>query len=289
MKAHRPPCFLPSFQLKIKRPKLRRSVTVCIAAITLEKCIVTVSDTMVTSFASSIDASTSKMESFGRDWEAMWAADDITQCIPIIERARRYFQNRTNTLQVARSCFKRAYQQHLSEMAADEVLGRYGIGMKEFLKSRSKRFTENLSQSLMLKIQQVKTDWQFLACGFDAKKQPHLFIVEELGKDAVYDSLGFCAIGSGRYAAESLLFQLQQNTVSTVPKTLINLLCAKFMAEKVGVGKNTYIFIMKPGSSMCSIPTWVEPTIRKRWEDQIQPKIPDDLLHQVADAEIALT
>jgi hypothetical protein len=259
-------------------------VTVCIAAITLEKCIVTVSDTMVTSFASSIDASTSKMEAFGRDWEAMWAADDITQCIPIIERAARYFQNRANTLEVARACFKRAYQQHLSEMAADEVLGRYGISMKEFLKSRSRRFTENLSQSLMLKIQQVKADWQFLACGFHAKKQPHLFTIEEPGKDAVYDSLGFCAVGSGRYAAESLLFQLQQSAICTIPKTLINLLCAKFMAEQVGVGRNTYIFIMKPGSNMCSMPTWIEPTIRKRWEEHIQPKIPDDLLAQIARA-----
>jgi hypothetical protein len=274
---------------KYKRPKPRKQMTVCIAAITLEKCIVTVSDTMITSFTSSIDASTSKMESFGQGWEAMWATDDITQCIPIIERAGRYFQNRANTLEVARACFKRAYQQHLSEMAADEVLGRYGVSMKEFLKSRSKRFTENLSQSLMLKIQQVKADWQFLACGFDAKKQPHLFIVEELGKDAVYDSLGFCAIGSGRYAAESLLFQLQQNTVCTIPKTLINLLCAKFAAEKVGVGRNTYTFIMKPGSSMCSIPSWVEPAIRKAWEDHIQPRISDDLLQEIAAAEIRLS
>jgi hypothetical protein len=263
-------------------------MTVCIAAITLEKYIVTVSDTMVSSFMTSADATAVKMQSFGKDWEAMWAADDITQCVPIIERAERYFQNRANTLQVARTSFKRAYQQHLSEMAADEVLGRYGMGMKEFLKSRSKRFTESLSQSLMLKIQQVKADWQFLACGFDAKKQPHLFVVEEMGKDAVYDSLGFCAIGSGKYAAESLLFQFQQTGIRTMSHTLINLLCAKFAAEKVGAGRHTDIFIMKPGSSMYSVPTWVEPTVRDVWEKRIQPRIPDDLLRQIADAEIMM-
>lgn len=264
-------------------------MTVCIAAITLERRIVTVSDTMVTTFMSSADATAVKMESFGKNWEAMMAADDLTQCLPVIQRAAKYFQNRANTLQVARSCLKRAYQQHLTEMAADRVLGRFGsLSMDAFLKSKSKRFTDSVSQSLMSQIQQVTADWQFLAAGFDAKKTPHLFIVEEPGTDAVYDSIGFCAIGSGRYAAESLLFQLQQSAICTVPKTLINLLCAKFMAEKVGAGRNTYIFIMEPGSSMCSIPTWVEPTIRKRWEEEIQPKIPDDLLRQVANAEIVL-
>jgi len=263
-------------------------MTVCIAATTLEKCIVTVSDTMVTSFTSSIDASTSKMESFGRDWEAMWAADDITQCIPIIERAKLYFQNRANTLQVARSCLKRAYQNHLSEMAADTVLGRFQMDMDTFKKSGKRRFTETQFNSLSDEIRKVEGVWHFLACGFDSKKNPHLFTVEEPGKDAVYDSLGFCAIGSGRYAAESLLFQLQQNAVCTIPKTLINLLCAKFAAEKVGVGRNTYTFIMKPGSNMCSIPTWVEPTIRQAWEEQIQPRIPDGLITEIAAAEIRL-
>jgi len=60
------------------------------------------------------------------------------------------------------------------------------------------------------------------------------------------------------------------------------------MADKVGVGRHTYIFIMKPGSGMCSIPTWVEPTIRKTWEENIQPRIPDDLVTEVAKAEIIL-
>jgi hypothetical protein len=264
-------------------------MTVCIAAITLEKSIVTVSDTMVTTFMSSADATAVKIESFAKSWEAMMASDDLTQCQPIIERAAKYFRNRANTLQVARSCLKRAYQQHLTELVADRVLGRFGsLSMDAFLKSKSKRFTESVSQSLMSQIQQVTADWQFLAAGFDAKKKPHLFTVEEPGTDAVYDGIGFCAIGSGRYAAESLLFQLQQSAICTMPKTLINLLCAKFAAEKVGAGRNTYMLILKPGSGWCSIPTWVEPTVRQRWETQIQPRIPDDLLQRVADAEIVV-
>jgi hypothetical protein len=62
-------------------------VTVCIAAITIENCIVAVSDTMISGLMSSIDVGTTKMESFARDWELMWSADDITQCVPIMEFA----------------------------------------------------------------------------------------------------------------------------------------------------------------------------------------------------------
>jgi hypothetical protein len=288
MLGRRPIRVLPRPKPNLKRPKQRRSVTVCIAALTLDTRIVTVSDTMVSTFMSSADATVVKMQSFAKNWEAMWSADDLTQCIPIIDLAAKYFQNRANTLQVARSCLKRAYQKHLSELAADSVLGRFQMDMDEFKKSGKRRFTETQFNSLSDEIRKVEGVWHFLACGFDSKKKPHLFTVEEPGKDAVYDSIGFCAIGSGKYAAESLLFQLQQSAICAVPKTLINLLCAKFAAEKVGAGRNTYVFIMEPGSSMCSLPTWVEPTVRAAWESQIQPKVPDDLLRQVTAAEITL-
>jgi hypothetical protein len=281
----RRPSRFPRPKLKAKRPKQRHPVTVCIAAITLGNHIVAVSDTMITGLSSSIDVSTTKMQSLSKDWEMMWSADDITQCIPVMELAAKYFQGRANTLQVARSCTKRAYQQHLSEIAADEVLGRYNsMSMEAFLKSKSKRFTESVTQTLMTQIQRVTADWQFLVFGFDSKKQPHLFTVEEPGKDAVYDSLGFCAIGSGRYAAEGLLFHLGQNSVQSLPKTLINLLCAKFMAEKAGAGRNTYTFVLRPGSSMFSMPTSLVPTIRQIWEARISPKVPDDLVNQITEA-----
>src|SRR5438552_3397229 len=135
---------LPHPKPKSKRRRPWRRMTVCIAAIPLENRIVTVSDTMVSGLISSADACTVKMEPFAKDWVAMMAADDLTQCIPVIERASRYFQNRANTLQVARNCLKRAYQQHLSELAADHVLGRFGLGMEAFLRSKSMRFTESV-------------------------------------------------------------------------------------------------------------------------------------------------
>ena len=207
-------------------------MTVCIAAITLANEIVTVSDTMITGLTSSADTNTVKMDPFAKDWSAMWAGSDITQCIPIMERASEYFEGRANTLKNARYCVKKAYQQHLSEMAVDEVVGRFGItSMDSFLKSKSKRFTDTMSDRLIWQMQQVTSgDLSFLAFGYDAKQVPHLFVVEEPGKDSVYDKPGFCAIGSGKVAAEGLLMHLEQSRICTLSKTLINLLFAKFMA-----------------------------------------------------------
>jgi len=76
-------------------------VSVCIAAITAQNEIVTVSDTQLTSQMTSQDMCTVKMEPFARDWSAMWASDDVTRCTPVIERAASYFNNRSNALQVA--------------------------------------------------------------------------------------------------------------------------------------------------------------------------------------------
>jgi hypothetical protein len=269
-------------------------MTVCIAAICggklpvpPEDYIVTVSDTMFTGLTSSIDIATRKMEPFADDWIALMASSDVTQCVPIIERAAGYFNKRANTLQVARSCLKRAYQRHLSEMVGDLVLGRFGLNMEEFLKSRSKRFTDKTSDRLISEMREVKPDWEFLACGFDSDKRPHLFTVEAPGTDSVYDKPGFCAVGSGKYAAEGLLFYLGQTPKCSLHQTLINVLFAKFMAEKAGAGTNTYTFIKKAGSSECGIELFIEPTIRKAWEEEGCPHIPKGLLDKIAAAHIS--
>lgn len=256
-------------------------MTVCIAAITSRNEIVTVSDTMLTNYITSADNVTAKMEPLAKEWNVMWAADDVTQCTSIIDRAARYFQNRANSLQVARSCMTRAYQKHLSDLAAGRVLGRYEMDMEKFLKSGKRRFTEAQSNSLNEEIRKVEGSWHFLAFGYDAGKQPHIFTVVEPGIDCVYDRVGFCAIGSGAIAAESLLFQLGQSRTCTLEKTLITLLCAKFAAEKAGAGRSTFIFAKAFGTTFFSLPSSFEPNIRRIWEEEISPKIPDALLNQV--------
>jgi hypothetical protein len=46
----------------------------------------------------------------------MIATDDPTQCNAVIDRAARYFKNRANSPQVARSCLNRTYQKHIGSL-----------------------------------------------------------------------------------------------------------------------------------------------------------------------------
>ncbi|HEY1657599.1 MAG TPA: hypothetical protein VGG14_04590 [Candidatus Sulfotelmatobacter sp.] len=264
-------------------------MTVCIAAITLGNEIVTVSDTMIHGLMSSADANTVKMSALAKDWNVMWAADDITQCIPIVQRAEQYFTNRDNTLRVARSCLKRAYQQHLTEMRADQVLGAFGMDMRTFLDTKATRFSEKESEALMSRMDQIRGDWEFLAFGFDARKEPHLFTVSEPGADCTYDVPGFCSVGSGKYAADSLLFQLEQSRACTLEKTLVSLLFAKFMAEKAGAGRHTFICAGNHGSTLCHMSPELEPTARRIWEDRVSPKVTDQIVDEICRQPIRLT
>ncbi len=270
-----------------KRPKPRKQMTVCIAALTYNKEIVTVSDTMLTHQLGSADMCTVKMEPFADDWNAMWAADDVTQCTPVIDLAAKYFQKRANTLQVARSCVTRAYRKHLSDLAAGRVLGRFQMDMETFTKSGKRRFTETQFNSLSDEIRKVEGAWHFLAFGFDAQSQPHIFTVVEPGIDCVYDKVGFAAIGSGSLAAESVLFQLGQTRICTLESTLVNCLFAKFEAEKSGAGRHTFIFAQKQGSTMCHMSPELEPTARRVWE-RISPKVTDAVVNEIVFQPIRL-
>jgi hypothetical protein len=262
-------------------------MTVCIAAITLNKEIVTVSDTMLTHQLGSADMCTVKMEPFANDWNAMWAADDVTQCTPVIDLAAKYFQKRANTLQVARSCMTRAYRKHLSDLATGRVLGRFQMDMETFTKSGKRRFTETQFNSLSDEIRKVEGVGHFLAFGFDGQSQSHIFTVVEPGIDCVYDKVGFAAIGSASLAAETVLFQLGQTRICTLEKTLVNCLFAKFEAEKSGAGRHTFIFAQKRGSTMCSMSPELEPTARHVWE-RISPKVTEAVVDEIVFQPIRL-
>jgi hypothetical protein len=154
--------------------------------------------------------------------------------------------------------------------------------MKEFLKSGKRRFTEKVFNSLSERISDVKADWEFLAAGFDSRQIPHLFTVEAPGTDSVYDRPGFCAIGSGRYAAEGILLYLGQNPTKTLYETVFNVYAGKFMAEKVGVGRHSYLFVKKAGSTTCAYQSYIDAEIRKEWEAKCAPRASAEFIEIMA-------
>jgi|GEM_PF-2928690 len=71
-------------------------MAVCIAAITADNHIVTVSDTMLLGLTSGGDKVTSKLRAFAGDWGALMAANDFAQCEPVVQKTADYFKNRVN-------------------------------------------------------------------------------------------------------------------------------------------------------------------------------------------------
>jgi hypothetical protein len=238
---------------------------------------------MVSNEVTSSDLIVVKMEPFHKDWAAMMASDDLSQCIPIIEKAKEYFRGRKNTLQVARSVFKKAFQRHLLEMREDAVLGAYGLTMDEFLRSGKRRFTERKFDSLCDQMNQIDPKCEFIVHGFDGLQVPHIFHVGGAGTDGVLDKPGFCAIGSGRWAAEVVLYSLGQSVDRTLTETIFNVCAAKFTAENaIGVGQHTFLYARKPGSEFFSHGRGMIEAIRQDWEENGRPRVPAGAAGRIA-------
>jgi hypothetical protein len=257
-------------------------MTLCIAAISLREVdphIITVSDTMISGSIISADSTAIKIRPFHRDWMAMISADDVGQAIPIIAKAEEYFRGRKNTLAVARSTFKRAYQRHLVEMREDAVLSAYDMTIENFKKNGKRQFTETQFNRVCLQIEAVDPKCDFIVNGFDSQGRAHIFEVNGNGTDSVRDLPGFCCIGSGGWAAEMILCALNQNIDNTMNETIFNLCAAKFMAERaLGVGKETFIHARNKKSFAFRFNDGMLEDIRDAWEKNGCPRVPDGII-----------
>jgi hypothetical protein len=260
-------------------------MTVCVAAITSDVSsgkahIVTASDTLISlGHYTSSDATSVKMEPFYESWHAMMAADDISQCVPIIAKVSEMLKGGSNTLAVVSGAFKKAYKQHLSELAADQVLAPFDMDMSEFKKNGAKVFTPEVFNSLSQEIKGVALDCSFLVYGFDERKWPHIFTVDPPGKVSIYDKPGFWAIGSGSFSALGMLFSLHQSIDRNFFETIFNVLAAKFMAETPGVvGEHTFFYLHENGCDWFRHPVGVVESMRHWWNEKGKPKLDAEVL-----------
>ena len=264
-------------------------MTLCAAAIASDSYIVTVSDTMISGATISADGCMVKVEPFAKDWLAMFAGDDLTQCLPVIQRAGKYIRNRANTVVNVRMAFKRAYQQHLNEMKADAVLGGYGMDLPTFLKSGKRRFTERVFTSIYERMETIKSigeNVQFLVFGFGDDGRAHIFTVGDQGADRTFDKPGFCCIGSGAYAADAMLNYFEQASFKPLYETVFNLCAAKFMAERSGIGKDTFLYVKQPGSVASCHGHGLIHAVRQAWESNGMPKAPLNVFQIIASGDI---
>ncbi|MFZ0702715.1 MAG: hypothetical protein WAM80_12800 [Candidatus Acidiferrales bacterium] len=260
-------------------------MTICIAAITSELKLIPYEDLIVVasdpkvSFGSHSAENTIKAESVHECWGIMFAANDITQATPVIDRVRELLQGQQGTLQQLKSAFKKAYQEQVREIVSDTLLSPFGMSLDDFRKKGSKQLPAQTCLSIAQQIRDFDFGCQFLGYGFDPQKRPHIITVDNPGNISVWDKPGFCAIGSGSPAALtvfSLMGQAAEKT--TFQETIYNVLAAKYMSEGAdGVGKETFFFVKKYKSAAMMMSLKVEPEMRKLWESRGRPKLPGEI------------
>jgi hypothetical protein len=153
--------------------------------------------------------------------------------------------------------------------------------MKDFRERGKQLLSTKVYNELAAEIAKIQGDCDFLVYGFDSKKVPHIFTVIEPGTDEVWDKPGFTAIGAGKYVAESILYQLGQTIDKGTPEAIFTVCAAKFAAERIpGVGKETFLFVKRPGCKAFTRPSWLLPTIRDVWEKQGQARMPEGIMNQ---------
>jgi len=264
---------------EVRAEDLGLIVTVCIAAIANDKCIVTASDSKASIGYSSADANVVKYEEFHEHWVAMIAGEDVSHFIPIRDLASEKLKGKPNTLRSVTQAFKAAYKQHLSEVAADAVLGHLNMDIATFKKGGPKRFTSDVYGAFHDQLSKVKLHCTFLAFGYDKEKRPHIFVVEHPGTVRVLDKPGFWAIGSGQISALGMLFHLNQSVDTPVFFTMYNVLAAKFFSERASdVGKHTVFYVKKFGYDAFSRPANLEAEMRAAWEEEGAPRMPKRIL-----------
>jgi hypothetical protein len=256
-------------------------MTIGIAAIAKRSYIVTASDRALSAEIVS-DNCIFKAEPLHKEWSAMLSGGDITDVVPIMENARERFSKLENTLDSAMNSLTGSFSERLSKKAESKALGRYSITMQEFLKKGKSYFNSSEYSAIIQEIKYERLDCTFLASGFDVFGKPHIFKVVEPGVAESYDKPGFWAIGSGETAARTLLLYLGQNEESSLEETIYNVCAAKFFSERAaGVGKETWFFIKESGSDGLVSPMFFLDEIRKGWENEGKPRIPQNTVKQL--------
>ncbi len=255
-------------------------MTICIAAICDdEKSIVTASDKSLTTGDFSADDLVLKTEWVDQNWHALFSANDITSCLPILREARARFQGRENTIEQIMASLKESYRNQLQNRITEEILGRYGLDLTSFRQNGLKQLGREVFNSICRQIERVEFDCDFLVCGFDQHETPHIFTVYSPGLTKEYSKPGFWAIGSGATSALSVMFFHGFNVYTPLPQAIYHVCEAKFMAESAtGVGSATFVFVVHPSQNVEAIDQQLIEEIKTAWKKEGKAKIPQNII-----------
>ncbi len=263
------------------RPERWRNfgVTVCIAMMAdNERQLVLVADQKVGFGDFSADGLATKNTPFIAHWTVMVSGDDIGPAGPIIARARRRCQQgRIVSADEIADVIHDEIKKEREKLVESQVLAKYGFTMDVFKKQGKRICTETVYFDICSKMERVTMPIEFLLSGFDEDGRAHIRWTDSSTPPRDYDSVGFCAIGSGANAALGSLCHscdhLSLSKYRNVEEVAYHVIAAKFMAESaINVGNKTFVAVVgKEGDAKHISPLLGMDTIREQWKKHGAP------------------
>jgi len=261
-------------------------MTVCIATLCESReAIVAVSDHMISSEDFSSDNMALKMENLSEFWKVLFAANDLSSVVQVIQEAKRLVGDwdSDKDLNEITAIVQKAFLKEVNRRIDTEILSRFGLNRESFLNIGLKKLGASLFHDLAQEIKSVKLDSQFLVYGFDSGGVGHIFSVADPGELKIWDKAGTWAIGSGKYMALSSLFFHSCGFLTSAPEAIYHACEAKFMAESSpGVGAKTFVSFLRKGHAEHYLSEEAIMRIKKAWLSGGKPRIPIGITDEIA-------
>lgn len=278
----------------IKKPTTKNrglNLTVCIAGLCESgRKLVCISDQLLT-FAPQMTAieGISKDHAVHKNWFALYAANDMGDVSPIMERATMLMVLKKRDLAVteAMDAFTHAFMVRHQQLLEYRILKPNGFRtLDQFTEQGKDRLPPEEYRRIKRLMSKTKPECEFLVGGFDLMGLGHLFKQSSSGPAQGFDEPGWWAIGCGEGEAISALeFQAHRlgfSVESSEAECVYHLLSAKFMAESNRlVGQRTFVTCHAFNEQVRYINHRRMDEIREAWEMNAIPRMPKGLIRKI--------
>jgi hypothetical protein len=214
-------------------------LTVCIAAICQAPnnsgpVIIGGADRMITSGGIQFEPPSPKIWQLSATIAVLIAGDPSAQ----VDVMQRIWPREPKTVQEAIQLYCGELGQYNRRNAERTVLYPLGLTMKTYIEQQ-RHMDPDFTHKLHSDIHACRAGIETIVCGID-KGGPQLYTIDEYCVARSQNSIGFAAIGSGRWYAESQFMFAKYNPVWPISNALLVLYLSKQRAEATqGVGQNT--------------------------------------------------
>jgi hypothetical protein len=193
-------------------------MTVALAALAGTSNIVTVSDARL-SYGEMIpaeDAATIKSRRIGRKWGVMFAAEDATAFLPVVDEVHDRLlgsfsdmnQSEDHNYDTVTKAVQAAYEKEFMERFFRENLARFGYAsIAEFRKTGFAEMGKDLYHQYAMALAKYDFGLELLGYGFNNLGNGFIFEVTNPGKITMHNLRGYAAKGSGSLMALAALIR----------------------------------------------------------------------------------